>query len=129
MIDPAALLIVLCALTGWLDRRERQAIAYLVEENRLLRRQLGPRRLRLTDDDRRRLAARAHRVGRAALQGLPRSRHPIRCCDVGPDVGVRRASRGGAWRHVYTMCRVTLRSKLAPSFRYNDYGFRVAQSL
>ena len=41
-----------------------------MEENRLLRRQLGNRRLRLTDDDRRRLAARAHRVGRAALRTL-----------------------------------------------------------
>ena len=48
---------------------------------------------------------------------------------TGPDTGVRRASRGGAWRHAYTMCRVTLRSKLDPSFRYNDYGFRVARSL
>jgi hypothetical protein len=56
--------MVLGMLTGWLDRREREAIAYLIEENRLLRRQLGTRRLRLTDDDRRRLAARAHRVGR-----------------------------------------------------------------
>jgi len=46
----------------------------------------------------------------------------------GPDAGERRASRGGAWRHVHTMCRVTLRSKLDPSFRYNDYGFRVARS-
>jgi hypothetical protein len=27
------------------------------------------------------------------------------------------------------MCRVTLRSKLDPSFRYNDDGFRVARSL
>lgn len=47
----------------------------------------------------------------------------------GPDNGVRRASRGGAWRHAYTMCRVTLRSKLDPSFRYNDYGFRVARDV
>jgi putative transposase len=39
-----------------------------MEENRLLRRQLGSRRLRLTDDDRRRLAARAHRLGRRALR-------------------------------------------------------------
>jgi len=48
---------------------------------------------------------------------------------AGPDCGVRRASRGGSWRHVYTMCRVTLRSKLDPSFRYNDYGFRLARSV
>ena len=62
--------MVLGVLTGWLDRRERDAIAYLIEENRLLRRQLGGRRLRLTDDDRRRLAARAYRVGRAALRRI-----------------------------------------------------------
>jgi putative transposase len=42
----------------------------LIEENRLLRRQLGTRRLRLTDDDRRRLAARAYRVGRRALRDI-----------------------------------------------------------
>ena len=41
MIDPAALQMVLGVLTGWLHRREREAIAYLLEENRLLRRQLG----------------------------------------------------------------------------------------
>ena len=70
MIDAAALQMVLGVLTGWLDRREREAIAYLIEENRLLRRQLGARRLRLTDDDRRRLAARAFRVGRAALREI-----------------------------------------------------------
>jgi hypothetical protein len=70
VIDLGALQIVLGALTGWLDRRERQAVAYLIEENRLLRRQLGGRRLRLTDDERRRLAARAYRVGRAALQEI-----------------------------------------------------------
>src|SRR5499427_7311879 len=62
--------MVLGVLTGWLDRREREAVAYLVEENRLLRHQLGTRRLRLSDDDRRRLAARAHRVGRAALREI-----------------------------------------------------------
>jgi len=61
---------MLSVLTGWLYRREREAVAYLIEENRLLRRQLGNRRLRLTDDDRRRLAARAHRLGRAALRKL-----------------------------------------------------------
>jgi putative transposase len=62
--------MVLGVLTGWLERRERETIAYLIEENRLLRRQLGTRRLRLTDDDRRGLAARAYRVGRAALREI-----------------------------------------------------------
>ena len=40
VIDVAVLQIVLRVLTGWLERREREAIAYLTEENRLLRRQL-----------------------------------------------------------------------------------------
>ena len=70
VIDPAALQMVLGVLTGWLERREREAIAYLIEENRILRCQLGTRRLRLTDDDRRRLAARAYRVGRAGLREI-----------------------------------------------------------
>ena len=47
---------------------------------------------------------------------------------AGPDHGVRRAARGGAWRHANTICRVTLRSGLDPSFRYNDFGFRLARS-
>src|SRR5436309_12348742 len=55
-------------LIGWLDRQEREALAYLIEENRVLRAQLGGRRLRLTDDDRRRLAVRACRLGRQALR-------------------------------------------------------------
>jgi putative transposase len=70
VIHPAVLQIVLGVLTGWLERREREAIAYLVEENWLLRRQLGHRRLRLTDDDRQRLATRAYRVGRAVLREI-----------------------------------------------------------
>jgi sulfatase modifying factor 1 len=48
---------------------------------------------------------------------------------LGPDQGRRRAARGGAWRHAQTFCRATLRSKLDPSFRYNDFGFRLARSL
>jgi hypothetical protein len=70
VIDLAALQMVLGVLTGWLDRREREAVAYLIEETRLQRRQLGTRRLRLTDDDRRRLAARAYGVGRAVLREI-----------------------------------------------------------
>jgi transposase InsO family protein len=70
VIDVSVLRFLLLCITGWLDRRERDALAYLIEENRLLRRQLGGRRLRFTDDDRRRLAMRAHRLGRAALRDL-----------------------------------------------------------
>jgi transposase InsO family protein len=68
VIDVSVLQLLLLAVTGWLDRREREAMAYLIEENRLLRRQMSTRRLRLTDDDRRRLAVRAYRLGREALR-------------------------------------------------------------
>ena len=70
MIDVSVLRLLLLTITGWLDRREREALAYLIEENRLLRKHVGERRLRFTDDDRRRLAMRAHRVGRKALRDL-----------------------------------------------------------
>jgi len=46
---------------------------------------------------------------------------------TGPDEGTRRASRGGAWRHAMTICRTSARSSLDPTFRYNDYGFRLAR--
>lgn len=48
---------------------------------------------------------------------------------AGPPRGVRRASRGGSWRHAVTISRVAARSKLDPSFRYTDYGFRVARDV
>ena len=80
MIDPSALRLLLMVLTGWLERREREAIAYLIEENRLPGRQLGGQRLRLTDDDRRRLALRAYRLGRCACARSPRSSRLTRCC-------------------------------------------------
>jgi transposase InsO family protein len=70
VIDVSVFQLLLLTITGWLDRREREALAYLIEENRLLRRQIGRRRLRLTDDDRRRLAVRAYRLGRAALRDV-----------------------------------------------------------
>jgi len=44
----------------------------------------------------------------------------------GPDTGVRRASRGGSWRHHIKMSRCAARSSIPPEFRYADYGFRVA---
>ena len=68
MIDVSVFQLLLLTITGWLDRREREALAYLIEENRLLRRQIGRRRLRLTDGDRRRLAIRAYRRRREALR-------------------------------------------------------------
>jgi putative transposase len=72
VIDVSAFHMLLLVVTSWLDRREREVLAYLIEENRVLRQQVGGRRLRLTDDDRRKLAARAYRLGRQALREVAR---------------------------------------------------------
>src|SRR5262247_1181398 len=59
---------VLVALAGWLNQQQRDVIDYLQEENRVLREQIGARRLRFSDDQRRRLASRARTVGRRLLR-------------------------------------------------------------
>jgi len=67
--NPIVILHVLIAMVaGWLQRHQQQVIAYLLEENRVWKAQLGGRRLRLTDTERRRLAALAHPLGRQRLQ-------------------------------------------------------------
>ena len=53
-----------------MNQRQLQVIDYLREENRVLREQLGDRRLRLNDHQRRRLAARAKVLGRKVLDQI-----------------------------------------------------------
>jgi hypothetical protein len=62
--------VMLAGLAGWLNRHQQGVIAYLVEENRILKEQLKGKRLRLTDDQRRRLAAKAKRLGRRVLDRI-----------------------------------------------------------
>ena len=62
--------VLIAMIAGWLQRHQQQVIAYLQEENRVLKAQLGPQRLRLTDTERRRLAALAHPIGRRRLKEL-----------------------------------------------------------
>jgi len=60
-IDPFRLLLI--SLAGWLNQRQQDVIDYLQQENRVLREQLGGKRLRFNDDQRRRLAVRAKQLG------------------------------------------------------------------
>ena len=55
------------ALCGWILREQEEVIAFLREENRVLRAHLRGRRLQLSDDERRRLARLGHQLGRAAV--------------------------------------------------------------
>jgi len=46
---PHALQFLVLTVAGWVNRHQEDVIAYLREENRILREQLGPGPLRLTD--------------------------------------------------------------------------------
>ncbi len=61
---------LLVALAGWLNRHQQHVIDYLLEEIRILKEQLHGRRLRLTDDQHRRLAVRAKALGRKRLEAF-----------------------------------------------------------
>ena len=65
VLDPFR--FVLIAVAGWMNQHQLQMIEYLREENRVLSEQLGGRRLRFNDDQRRRLAAKAKGLGRKLL--------------------------------------------------------------
>jgi putative transposase len=67
MLDAVRLRILLVALAGCVNRHQLDVIAYLREENRVLKEQLDGRRVRLTDAQRRRLAVNGHRLGRRVL--------------------------------------------------------------
>ena len=60
--------VLIAMVAGWLQRHQQQVIAYLLAENRVLKAQLGSRRLCLTDTERHRLATLAHPLGRTRLQ-------------------------------------------------------------
>ncbi len=55
-------------LAGWVNEQHRAVHAYLKEENRVLRELHGHKRLRFSDDQRRRLAAKGHALGRRVLR-------------------------------------------------------------
>ena len=66
--DVYPLQVLLVTLAGWINRHQQHVIEYLVEENRVLKGQMKGHRLRLTDDQRRRLAAKGRRLGRRLLR-------------------------------------------------------------
>jgi hypothetical protein len=72
MIDTIHLQLLLATFAGWVGRRQAAVITYLIEEIRVLREQLesGGKRLRFTDDQRRRLAAKRKPLGRKVLRQI-----------------------------------------------------------
>jgi hypothetical protein len=68
LLDPFSFLVV--SFSGWMNQHQRHVIHYLMEENRVLREQIGNRRMRFSDDQRRRLAAKAKTIGRKLLHEI-----------------------------------------------------------
>ncbi|MFT7537036.1 MAG: putative transposase [Hyphomicrobiaceae bacterium] len=56
--------LLLITFAGFVNRDQSRLIAYLLEENRVFRELQGKKRLRLTDDQRRRLAVKGKPLGR-----------------------------------------------------------------
>ncbi len=72
---------LLICIAGWMNQRDRMINEYLRAENRIWREQRGKKRLRLTDDQRRRLAVLGKTLGRKLLQEW--------ACIVTPDTIMR----------------------------------------
>ena len=64
-LDPFS--FVVTSVAGWMNQHHHQVITYLTEENRLLHEQIGARRIRFSDDRRRRPVTKAKKLGRRVL--------------------------------------------------------------
>src|SRR5262245_36930282 len=72
---PPPLAFVFLLFASWVNREQQAVIIYPLEENRVLRTARRPRRLRVTNDQRRRLAAKGKVLGRRRLGGDRRHRY------------------------------------------------------
>jgi hypothetical protein len=90
MIENVRLRILLVALSGWVNRHQLEVIAYLREENRVLKEHVDGRHVRLTDAQRRRLAVNGHRLGGQVLREVATLSRRTPFCG-GIDSSLRRA--------------------------------------
>ena len=60
--------VLIAMMAGWINRYQQHVITYLKAENQVLKAKLPQQRLRLTETERRRLAALAHPLGRKQLK-------------------------------------------------------------
>ena len=67
-LQPGHLLLLI--LAGWINRRQQDAVEYLLTENQILREKLGKKRILLNDYERRRLAIKGKILGRKMLDQL-----------------------------------------------------------
>ena len=113
--------LLVVTLAGWVNRFQQDAIEYLKEENRVLREQLGGRRLRFTDEQRRRLAAKARALGRDGLKEVAGLVTPdtllrwyTRLIAKKYDGSKRRGRDGLAWQKRYASSSSGWQPKIQP---------------
>lgn len=68
MTAPQGWKLLLVCLAGWVNRHQLDVIAYIQEENRVLRSKLKGKRIRFTDNERRRLAVKGKALGSRVLR-------------------------------------------------------------
>ena len=64
-------------LAGWVNREQQEVIEYLRTENQVLKEKLGPKRILLNDDQRRRLAVKGKILGRKRLEEVGTLFHAV----------------------------------------------------
>ena len=77
---PPPLAFFCLLFAGWVNRQQQAVIDYLLEENRVLRAAHGSRRVRFTDDQRRRLAVKGKSSAGVVSRLSPASSPRIRSC-------------------------------------------------
>ena len=66
--------LLLVTLAGWINRQQHDVIAYIQEENRVFKNKLKGKRIRFTDDERRRLAVKGKVLPSDAIEFLDSTR-------------------------------------------------------
>ena len=105
LMNSLQLQFLMLIFAGWVNRSQQDVIEYLLEENRVLREQLGGKRLLFTDRQRRRLAAKAKAIGRKGLFEISTF--------VTPDTLLRWYRRLIAKKYDGSKCRTAGRPKTA----------------
>ena len=140
MVDAVRWRILLVTLAGWVNRHQLEVIAYLREENRVLKEHLGGRCPRLTDAQRCRLAGRGHPLGRAALKQVTKLVTPDTILRWHPQLiarkwttARRRVGRPGVMREIHQLA--TRMARENPTWGYRriqgalkNLGHRVTRS-
>ncbi len=78
---PTPLTFLILVFAGWINRKQQHVIEYLKEENKVLREIHGKKRIRLNNDQRRRLSIKGKTLGRKMLSQVT--------CIVTPDTILR----------------------------------------